>query len=354
MRARVVAPSELTSTDLAGWSECAASSLEPNPFLEPNWLLPALQYLDEAPATALVLVEHKGTVQACVPVVAVTADRSGEAGSGRHVALRTRVAPTAVSLGTPLVTTEGGQEALGCLMNEIKREAERRRAGLVIMEWVGYDGPTAQLMRQAADETSTPLVEFDLWERGSLSRWVGTEERYWLRGIGKNRQRTIRQHRQHLIAALGASPSLQVRTDGGAVDAFLRLEASGWKGNQPDGLALWREATKTKFFEVVCGRYIDDGRMWFLSLEGEDGPIAMICCLRAGAGVFAYRTAYDEDLAKYGPGVQVFLAAMEHFDSETDARWFDTCAARDNQHLLGLFPDRRMMATVMFRAAAAR
>jgi hypothetical protein len=145
-----------------------------------------------------------------------------------------------------------------------------------------------------------------------------------------------------------------VRTDGGAVDAFLRLEASGWKGNQPDGLALWREATKTKFFEVVCGRYIDDGRMWFLSLEGEDGPIAMICCLRAGAGVFAYRTAYDEDLAKYGPGVQVFLAAMEHFDSETDARWFDTCAARDNQHLLGLFPDRRMMATVMFRAAAAR
>ena len=94
--------------------------------------------------------------------------------------------------------------------------------------------------------------------------------------------------------------------------------------------------------------------MSFVSLEAGNTPLAMICCVRAGEGLFAYRTAYNEDLARFGPGVAVFLAAMEHFDRETDALWFDSCTVPDNQHLLGLFPDRRPMATVMFRIAASR
>ena len=353
MRARIVAPNELTCTDLARWSECAASSLEPNPFFEPDWLLPALEYLNESPTTMLVLAEHKGAVQACVPIVEVAADQNRTGSQGGHSALETRVAPTAVTLGTPLVTSEGGCEALACLMTEIGREAKRRGAGLVIMEWLGYDGPIARLLREVAVGMSSLLIEFDVWERGFLRRRVGDEECYWLRGIGKNRRRTIRQHHLRLEDALGTSPSLHPRTDSAAVDAFLRLEASGWKGHQPSGLAFRRQAATTKFFEAVCDRYLDDGRMWFLSLEGGGVPAAMICCVRAGECLFAYRTAYDEGFARFGPGVEVFLAAMEYFDRDTDADLFDTCSARDNQHLLGLFPDRRTMATVMFRGSSS-
>jgi len=353
MRGRLISPNELTPADVAGWSKCAARSLEPNPFLEPNWLLPALKYLDEAPATKLVLAESGNGIQAVVPIMEITADQGNEGGHGKHAAVKTRVAPTAISLGTPLVTAEGGPEALVCVMEEIKQEAERQQASLVIMEWVGYDGPTARLFKQAAVAADSVLIEFDTWERGFLRRQGGDGEDYWLRNIGKNRRRTIGQHRRQLAGTLGTTPHLRTRTDGDAVDAFLRLEASGWKGHQPDGLALWSQAATTRFFEEVCDRYISEGRMSFLALEGDGVPIAMICCVRAGEGLFAYRTAYDEDLARYGPGVEVFLAAMEYFDRETDARWLDTCSTRDNSHLLGLFPDRRLMATVMFRVPGA-
>ena len=349
MRARIVAPDELTAKDLAGWSQCAASSLEPNPFLEPDWLLPALEHLDESPNARLVLAEQGDAVLACVPIAEVTADQTGTACQGRRSALETRVAPTAVALGTPLVAEEGGCEALACLMSEIGREAQRRGSGLVVMEWMGYDGPITRLLKQLAVETNHTFIEFDVWERASLCRQVRAEEGYWLRGIGKNRRRTMRQHHLHLEAALGTSPSVRTRTDDAAVATFMRLEASGWKGHQPGGLALGLRATTTRFFEEVCHRYLDSGRMWFLSLEGGGTPIAMLCCVRAGETVFACRTAYDENLAKFGPGVEIFLAAMEHFVRETDAQCFDTCAARDNQHLLALFPDRRAMATVMFR-----
>jgi CelD/BcsL family acetyltransferase involved in cellulose biosynthesis len=217
------------------------------------------------------------------------------------------------------------------------------------MEWLGYGGPVAGLLQEAAADKEQVLAVFDVWERGLLRRQSDGGEGYWLRNIGKNRRRTIRQHHQHLSAALGASPCFRVRTDAAAAEAFLRLEASGWKGKRAGGLALWRRSATTGFFQEVCRRHLESGRMFFFSLEAAEEPIAMICCLRAGQGLFAYRTAYDEELARFGPGVGVFLEAMEHFHRATDAAWFDTCSTRDNEHMLGLFPDRRCLATVMFR-----
>ena len=349
MQARVVAPTELTSSDVAGWSACAAASIEPNPFFEPDWLLPALAHLDESPATVLVLAEHDGAVHACVPIATSAFEEDGVGGGRTHSTLVTRVTPTAIALGTPLVTADRALDALTCIMNQIRWMAEECGAGLAVMEWVATDGPTAPLLKEAAIRTGHPLIEFDRWERGFLRRPPDYEDSYWLRAVGKNRRRTIRQHRRALDAAFGTTSRLRTRTDTAAIDAFLRLEASGWKGHEPGGRALRRQTGSATFFDEACRRYIDKGCLWFVSLECDGGPIAMICCLRAGDGVFAIRTAYDEGLARFGPGIEVFLGAMEHFDHETDAQWFDTCSDPDNHHLLGLFPDRRTMATMLFR-----
>ncbi len=349
MRARVVAPSELTPTDLAAWTACAASSLEPNPFFEPAWLLPALEHLDASSTTRLVLAEHGGVVHACVPVTMLAVDDDETGGHGAHAALVTMVAPTVMALGTPLVTRAGGHDAVANLLRGLSGEAARQGAGLVIMEWVGNDGPTAQLLKDTATQSNHHLIEFDTWERAFLRRRTDDDECYWLRSVGKNRLRTIHQHRRRLDAALGTGVSLRRRADSSAIDAFLRLEESGWKGHRPDGLAFRRRVGSARFFEVVCRRYLDEGRMWFLSLEGDGTPIAMICCVRAGEGVFAFRTAYDEEFATFGPGVEILVDAMEDVARNTDASWLDTCAAPGNQHLLELFPDRRAMATLMLR-----
>ena len=68
VQCRIVAPEELTTTDLAAWSACAAEAIEPNPFLEPEWLLAALAHLDESPTARLVIVEHDGAIHALAPV----------------------------------------------------------------------------------------------------------------------------------------------------------------------------------------------------------------------------------------------------------------------------------------------
>ena len=349
MQCRIVAPEELTIADLTAWSACADAAIEPNPFLEPEWLLPALDHLDESATARLVIVEHDGAIHALAPVEQIAAGHDAIGEPQAHSALVTRVAPTAVALGTPLVTHGGGAEAAAILLAGLRHEAERLGAGHVILEWVGADGPIAPMLQGVLAHADHPLVQFDCWERAMLRRRPGDEDGYCLRHIGNNRRRTIRQHRRRMEEALGVTPGVRRRTDRAAIDAFLRLEASGWKGHDVDGLALRQRDGATAFFETACRQFLSEGRLWFHSLEHDRVPIAMICMVRAGEGEFAYRTAYDEDLAKFGPGVEVFVDAMQQFEGSTDGCWLDTCAAPGNQHLMGLFPDSHAMTTLMLR-----
>ncbi len=206
VRSRTVAIDELTSSDIAAWSDCAARSLEPNPFFEPAWLLPALEHLGAADAPVLVLVERNGSVECCLPLGEVGIDEEACGDGPRRSSLTTMVAPDALALGTPLVTEQGGGEAAACAVAELVHEALRRGAELVDMEWVGCAGPVARLLHDAAAEQGVALVEFDSWERAFLRRRAG-EEAYWLANIGKHRRRTIRQHRNHLDLAPAGTPA---------------------------------------------------------------------------------------------------------------------------------------------------
>jgi hypothetical protein len=65
------------------------------------------------------------------------------------------------------------------------------------------------------------------------------------------------------------------------------------------------------------------------------------------------RNAYDEDVARFGPEVEVPVGLDGDSDSETDVCWLDTCTAPNNQHTFAPFPGRRCLAMVMSRAHAS-
>jgi hypothetical protein len=205
VQCRIVGPEELTTADLAAWSDCAAASLEPNPFLEPAWLLPAIEHLDESPTARLAIVEHDGAIHALAPVEQIAAGHDATGAPRGHSALVTRVTPTAVALGTPLVTHQGGADAARSLLAGLRREAARVGASHVILEWIGADGPIAPLLQGVLAHADHPLFQFDSWERAMLRRRPGDDAGYSLRNVGKNRLRTIRQHRRHLD---GPGPTL--------------------------------------------------------------------------------------------------------------------------------------------------
>ena len=88
-----------------------------------------------------------------------------------------------------------------------------------------------------------------------------------------------------------------------------------------------------------------------LSLGTTDRTAAMQCNLAAGDTLFCFKVAFDDDLARYSPGVQLELAAVEAFHDSAGLALVDSCAEPDNELINGLWPDRRTLSTLVFPAA---
>jgi agmatine deiminase len=67
--------------------------------------------------------------------------------------------------------------------------------------------------------------------------------------------------------------------------------------------------------------------------------------LCAGSALFDWKVAYDEDFARYGPGVQLQLRVLEQA-CQDGLSWIDSCSEVTDDHQLRLSPARRRIATL--------
>ena len=107
-----------------------------------------------------------------------------------------------------------------------------------------------------------------------------------------------------LARELGAELEVVDETaSAGAVEAFLELERSGWKGQHQTALAS--DNDHAAFFTSICAALSEQGRLELLCLRAGDRRVAMKCNIYAGEGGFCFKIAYDEQLARFSPGVQL-------------------------------------------------
>jgi len=67
MRARLIATEEASERDIGAWRDLAGRALEPNPFFEPDFVLPAARRRDQRGVGLLIAEDENGWV-ACLPV----------------------------------------------------------------------------------------------------------------------------------------------------------------------------------------------------------------------------------------------------------------------------------------------
>ncbi len=101
-------------------------------------------------------------------------------------------------------------------------------------------------------------------------------------------------------------------------------------------------ATERLFREVLSGAQADRSlAMCRLTLDGR--PIAMLVTLMADGAGFSFKTAYDETLAAYSPGV-----LLQHYNLDLRSRagldWIDSCARPDHPMIDALWSERRALA----------
>ena len=327
-------PADLTDRDIAAWRELAARAAEPNPFHEPAFVLPALRHLPSR-RVQLLVVRDGDEWQGVLPVRRAGRWRGIPApglGVWRH--------PYAF-FGAPLVARGAETEVVRLLVEH----ARRRAGGLLALELMPADGPLAAPLAAALD--GVPTVEWDRFERAALRR--RPEGGYVESMLSSRRRRELRRQLAALARTLGGEAVLVDRAgDPAAVELFLELEASGWKGR---GGGAFVAAHDDDFFRAVLASFAAAGRLQLFALEVGGRTVAMKCNFVCGDAVYCFKIAYDEATARHSPGVQMELQNVAAFHARTDLAWMDSCADPDNQMINRLWPDRRPIVTLV---AAAR
>ena len=323
----------LTQEDLASWQELAGRAAEPNPFFEPAMVLPAWRYVGGSGAVSLLVVREGARWLACLPV---------------RRAARFRKVPgpallawvhTHCFLGTPLVDRD---DAVGPLRALLAFAGEDPWTGFLALELLGDDGPVGAALEVALSEEGMRGILYERAERAALRRRADAE--YLHPDLKPKRRRELQRQRRGLEAELGPISVSNRAGDPRAIEAFLDLETSGWKGHSGTALAA---AGHRLFFGELCRTLAADSRLQLLALEAGDHVAAMKCNIVAGDCVFCFKIARDEALDRFSPGVQLELENVDIFHRTPSASWTDSCAWEHNQMINRLWRDRRSVATVL-------
>ncbi len=178
-------------------------------------------------------------------------------------------------------------------------------------------------------------------------------EAYYERAVRPKKRKEIRRLRARLAERGDLRP--RVLVDRTAlpewVDAFLALEKSGWKGRAGSALACAVD-TEGFFRDALAGAW-EAGRLQFLRLDLDERPIAMLVNFLCAPGAFSFKTAFDEDYARYSPGVLLQVENLAILD-RPDIAWMDSCAAENHPMIDGLWRERRAIARVTVPLKGAR
>lgn len=338
--AKIVPLSEMTASQIGAWQELADHALEPNPFFEPAFVVPASRRLPPGVEPAIVLAGNGSDPGACLPVLF---ERRWRRAPLRCVSTRPTLSPILhrTGLGTPLVAEANGFEALGSLIDVIREQGSRDGSLFLALEVFGAGGAVERLLGEVLAERGLQPYQYEVWARSMVLR---RDEDTYLSAVSSSRHRRELARRGRKIAEeLGGALELVDRSgDQRAVETLLSLEAVRGRaaGEEVDGVG-------ESWFRELCARFGEQDRLLLLSLEAGGRPAAMACYLLAGEGMFCRRISYEPAVARHSPGLHLDVAVISRFHNETRMRWMDSCNLPEDRTTWSMWPDRREVSTLL-------
>ena len=324
------------ASDTAQWDALAEWATAPNPFHESWFLLPALEAFDPSGDVSLLRVEANGTLAGLLPVA-----RSLR--YYRHPLPQwSNWTHANCFLGAPLVARGFEKPFWRALFGWADDNAGP--ALFLHLAQLPLDEPLHQAMQTVLAEQRRPSALVHREERALLASGLSPDAYLDAALTGKKRKELRRQHKR-----LSEEGALQFERREGAegiaewIEAFLWLEAAGWKGKA--GSALANGAETTRLFTAALTAAAERGRLERLTLSLDGSPIAMLANFIAPPGAFSFKTAFDERFARFSPGVLLQrenLALLERAGVD----WCDSCASADHPMIDHFWRERRAIGRV--------
>ncbi|MCF7646288.1 GNAT family N-acetyltransferase [Bacillus subtilis] len=245
--------------------------------------------------------------------------------------------------GTPLINAHTLPDTLEKVLTEL---SEHGLPDTLVLPDISLDGVFAQALNDLAQRKKLPLQIIRHQARPVLLN--GTDaETYLTNAIGKNHHRDYRR----LWRRLSETGKLEhhIATDEAAIipalEDFLSLEASGWKSAA--GTAFLTRQQDANFARQAVHAFASKQLVQIHALKLDDKTIASLVVFISGDQAWTWKTAYDETLRAYSPGVLLMIEVLKNHLSNPVLRITDSCAIPDHPVMSRLFHERANFGTLI-------
>ncbi|MBA69196.1 MAG: GNAT family N-acetyltransferase [Rhizobiales bacterium] len=317
-------------------------ALEPNIFFAGRFLAPAMPRLEDRQIRLLLMrdeIESRSRLRLLFPF---SVEKPGFS-VGPSI-IRVWANPFG-PLGTPLVDAEGAAESFDNLLEGLSAKSLGLPNVLVLPD-VRLQGPATSLLRAVAIARNLPLTETGHSQRPMLESTLDADA-YLAEALSKNHRREMRRQWRKLeqIGKLEYVVVRQPRDVRYHLEEFLTLEDSGWKGRQRS--AMVADRYRAAFArEAINGLAENDAvRIHALMLDGE--AIASMIVFVTSGEAYTWKTAYNEDYARFSPGKLLMDRLTEWHLDDFNIQRTDSCAVPDHPIMSRFWTERCEMGTLI-------
>jgi CelD/BcsL family acetyltransferase involved in cellulose biosynthesis len=332
---------ELNASDIDAWRDLVARALEPNVFLEPSFALAAATHLAGGREVGAILIRDGARLMGLVP------GRVEGFAAGRPVTTFVGWTHPYAPLSAPLLDRETAKEVVGCVLQALPKLPGAPR--LILYPFVNEDGAVARLRAGELARKGISVSRFDPHQRAMLRPAADSHP---LASISGGRLKELRRQRRRLgeLGALAHRRVARGPETGAAIAAYLALEARGWKGRT--GGAARSHAAICEFLRSTVLALAAEGKAQIDLLDLDSKPVAVAITLFSGDHAWFWKIAYNEDYARFSPGVQLALDLTEELGRNPGISLVDSCAVAGHPMIDHLWEGRLAIADWMMPLGA--
>ena len=305
----------LADIPVPSWRALSERAIEPNGYYLPEWELAVnASARDRGDAAALTAWSDASQLIGLMPVVSlwrackiplpalVSADPYG-------------------TLSTPPLDRELAEDAAAGLL----RQARRSGAHALILRDMSLDGTAMKSLASVLRRDGIQPVVLQSHVRACLDATRDADE-LLQEALGAKKLKELRRQRNRLAehGAITFDVAREPHDIAVALETFLKLEASGWKGQR--GTALGQHDGDTAFIRRATAGLAETGQCEIVTLHTGDTPVASAIVLRHQDRAFYFKLGVDERFAKFSPGVQLTLDLTRHLCADPSIHLVDSTA----------------------------
>ncbi|WP_156442772.1 MULTISPECIES: GNAT family N-acetyltransferase [unclassified Sphingomonas] len=325
----------------AAWDALAADAAEPDVFAE-RWFADASRHL-LPPGVRQLAVRSNGQLIGLLPVIPAT--RYGRIPL-RHTE---NWAHYHRFLGAPLLRRGHEAQAWRALLTAL--DADPAAGALLHVSGLVEGGPVHRGLIAAAHDLSRPCDTVHRIERAMLATDLSPDA-YYAATVRKKKRKELGRLRSRLLEQ-GRVETRRLGPEDAVsdwIEDFLALERAGWKGAAGSALACTPE-TAAFFRDAVISAHAA-GKLDIIRIDLDGTAIAMLVNLLAPPGAFSFKTAFDERLSRFSPGVLLQIDNLQLL-ARGDIAWMDSCAVENHPMINSLWGERRAIVRVSVPLAGA-